>query len=66
MGLLVYGDGEKGYIIVRKGLEVGEVVESGGDGEIKVGKGLGLEKIGVGSVIDNMELKAGKGGELGG
>ena len=64
IALLVYVDGVKSYIIAPKGLEVGQVVESGVDADIKVGNALPLANIPVGTVIHNVELKPGKGGQL--
>lgn len=64
IALIVYVDGVKSYIIVPKGLKVGDQVESGTDADIKVGNTLPLANIPVGSIIHNIELKPGKGGQL--
>ena len=64
IALLVYADGIKSYILAPKGLEVGQKVQSGKDADIKVGNALPLENIPVGTVIHNIELKPGKGGQL--
>lgn len=64
IALLHYADGEKRYIIAPKGLEVGGEVISGQDVDIKVGNTLPLSKIPVGTLIHNIELKPGKGGQL--
>ncbi|MHA8110106.1 50S ribosomal protein L2 [Lactobacillaceae bacterium Melli_B4] len=64
IALLVYADGTKSYILAPKGLKVGDKVESGVDVDIKVGNALPLNKIPVGSIIHNIELKPGKGGQL--
>ncbi|HEC2148138.1 TPA: 50S ribosomal protein L2 [Staphylococcus delphini] len=64
IALIVYADGEKRYIIAPKGLEVGQIIESGSDADIKVGNALPLKDIPVGSVIHNIELKPGRGGQL--
>lgn len=64
IALLHYADGEKHYIIAPKGLEVGGQVISGQDVDIKVGNTLPLSKIPVGTLIHNIELKPGKGGQL--
>lgn len=64
IALLVYADGVKSYILAPKGLKVGQVVESGKDVDIKVGNTLQLANIPVGTVIHNIELKPGKGGQL--
>lgn len=65
IALLNYADGEKRYILAPVGLNVGDVVMSGKDAEIKVGNSLPLEYIPVGSVIHNVEMQEGKGGQLG-
>lgn len=64
IALLHYADGEKRYILAPHGLKVGDVVYSGEDADIKVGNALPLKKIPVGTIIHNIELKAGKGGQL--
>ena len=64
IALLNYADGEKRYILAPIGLNVGDVVMSGLDVEIKVGNTLPLENIPVGSVIHNIELQPGKGGQF--
>ena len=64
IALLVYADGEKRYILAPIGLNVGDVVMSGENAEIKVGNALPLENIPVGSVVHNIELQPGKGGQL--
>ena len=64
IALLGYADGTKSYIIAPKGLKVGMTVQSGPDADIKVGNALPLKNIPVGTVIHNMELKPGKGGQL--
>lgn len=64
IALLVYKDGEKRYILAPKGLKVGDIVESGEGADIKPGNALELKDIPVGTLIHNIELKAGKGGIL--
>ncbi|MQK80314.1 50S ribosomal protein L2, partial [Escherichia coli] len=64
IALVVYADGEKRYIIAPKGLEVGQIVESGAEADIKVGNALPLQNIPVGTVVHNIELKPGKGGQI--
>ncbi|HHU50116.1 MAG: 50S ribosomal protein L2 [Caldicoprobacterales bacterium] len=64
IALLHYADGEKRYIISPNGLKVGDTVVSGPDADIKVGNALPLKNIPVGTVIHNIELRAGKGGQL--
>ena len=64
IALLGYADGTKSYILAPKGLKVGMTVQSGPDADIKVGNALPLKNIPVGTVIHNIELKPGKGGQL--
>ena len=64
IALLGYADGTKSYIIAPKGLKVGMTVQSGPDADITVGNALPLKNIPVGTVIHNIELKPGKGGQL--
>lgn len=64
IALLFYPDGEKRYIIAPKGLEVGMKVVSGKDADIKTGNALPLANIPVGTIIHNIEMKAGKGGQM--
>lgn len=64
IALLHYADGEKRYIIAPKGLTVGMSVESGPQADIVLGNALPIQNIPVGSVIHNIELYPGKGGQL--
>lgn len=64
IALLTYTDGEKRYIIAPSGLNVGDTVVSGADVDIKVGNALPLKSIPVGTMIHNIELYPGKGGQL--
>lgn len=64
IALLIYKDGEKRYILAPKDLKVGTIVISGEHADIKVGNALPLQSIPVGTVVHNVELKPGKGGEL--
>ena len=64
IALINYFDGEKRYIIAPKGLEVGMEIMSGPEADIKVGNALPLINIPVGTVVHNIELKPGKGGQL--
>ena len=64
IALINYEDGIKTYIIAPKGLKVGQKIESGAEADIKVGNALPLINIPVGTVIHNIELKPGKGGQL--
>ena len=64
IALLVYADGEKRYILAPKGLKVGTTLMSGVDAEIKVGNALPIVNIPVGSLVHNIELHPGKGGQI--
>jgi large subunit ribosomal protein L2 len=64
IALINYVDGEKRYILAPKNLEVGMEVMSGPEADIKVGNALPLANIPVGTVIHNIELKPGRGGQL--
>ncbi|KIL52343.1 50S ribosomal protein L2 [Jeotgalibacillus soli] len=64
IALINYVDGEKRYILAPKGLVVGMEVMSGPEADIKTGNALPLINIPVGTVIHNIELKPGKGGQL--
>src|SRR5699024_7231846 len=64
IALVHYADGEKRYILAPKGIQVGQVVESGAEADIKTGNALPLENIPVGTIIHNVELKPGRGGQL--
>ncbi len=62
--LIAYADGEKAYILAPQGLEVGAKLMNGLEAEIKVGNCLPLSEIPVGTQVHNIELYAGKGGQL--
>ncbi len=64
IALINYVDGEKRYIIAPKGIKVGMTVVSGEKVDIKVGNALPLNKIPVGTVVHNIELAPGRGGQL--
>ena len=64
LALLFYADGEKRYIVAPMDLKVGDRVMSGPEAEIRPGNSLPLEKIPLGTVIHNIELKEGKGGQM--
>ncbi len=64
IALLVYADGEKRYIIAPLGLQVGDTVMSGGEAEIRVGNALSLERIPLGTLVHNIELYPGRGGQM--
>ena len=64
IALLHYADGEKRYILWPDGLKVGAEVMSGDGAEVNVGNALPLKRIPLGTVIHNIELKIGKGGQM--
>ncbi len=64
IALLHYADGEKRYIIAPYGLKAGDTVVSGPQADIKVGNALPIRSIPVGTMIHNIELKIGRGGQL--
>ncbi len=65
IALVLYKDGERRYIIAPKGLQNGDVVVSGADSAIKTGNTLPIRKIPVGSTIHCIEMKPGKGAQIG-
>ena len=64
IALLHYVDGEKRYILAPNGLKVGDVIFSGEGSDIKVGNCLKLKDMPVGTLVHNIELKEGKGGQM--
>ena len=64
IALINYADGEKRYILAPKGLKIGDKIESGETADIKVGNTLPLANIPEGTMVHNVELKAGKGGQI--
>jgi large subunit ribosomal protein L2 len=64
IALLHYADGEKRYIIAPKGLEVGAQVISGGSAPFNVGNAMPLERIPLGTLVHNIEMKPGRGGQM--
>lgn len=64
IALIHYVDGEKRYILAPKGIKVGNMIESGTEADIKTGNALPLQNIPVGTVIHNVELKPGRGGQI--
>ena len=64
IALISYADGEKRYIIAPEKLVVGDVIVSGPEADIKVGNALPLANIPVGTMIHNIEMKPGKGGQM--
>ncbi len=64
IALLHYADGEKRYILAPAGLKIGQIIESGPDSDIKAGNALPLRNIPLGTMIHNLELHPGAGGQL--
>ena len=64
IALIYYVDGEKSYILAPHGLEVGSFVQSGPDAEISLGNCLPLTNIPSGTVVHNLELTQGRGGQI--
>jgi large subunit ribosomal protein L2 len=64
IALIVYADGEKRYILAPVGLKVGASLMAGPDAEVRVGNALPLRNIPLGTLIHNIELQPGKGGQL--
>jgi large subunit ribosomal protein L2 len=64
IALLHYVDGEKRYIIAPVGLEVGRTISSGPEADILIGNALPLKNIPAGTVVHNIELRPGKGGQM--
>ncbi len=64
IALLFYADGEKRYILHPVGLRVGASIQAGDNAPIEVGNALPLEKIPLGTTVHNVELQAGKGGQI--
>ena len=64
LALLFYADGEKRYILAPLGLKVGDTILSGPNAEIRPGNSLPIANIPVGTLVHNIEIKTGKGGQL--
>lgn len=64
IALLTYADGEKRYILAPVGLNQGDTVISGPEADIKAGNALPLESIPVGTMVHNIEMQPGKGGQI--
>jgi len=64
ISLLNYADGEKRYMLFVEGLKVGDVLTSGKEAEIKLGNALPLENIPLGTAVHNVEMTAGRGGQM--
>jgi large subunit ribosomal protein L2 len=64
IALITYADGEKRYILAPKGVKVGQVIVSGSQVDIKTGNAMPIMNIPVGTVVHNIELHPGKGGQI--
>ncbi|MEQ8249435.1 MAG: 50S ribosomal protein L2 [Alphaproteobacteria bacterium] len=64
IALIAYGDGEQSYILAPQRLRVGDKVEAGEGADIKPGNALALKNIPVGTIVHNVEMKPGKGGQI--
>lgn len=64
IALISYRDGAKAYILAPNGIKSGDMIESGPESDIKVGNTLPLKNIPVGTLIHNIEMRPGKGGQL--
>jgi len=64
IALLHYADGEKRYILAPLGLNIGDIIKAGEGAEIKPGNALPLDSIPVGTLVHNVEIESGKGGQL--
>lgn len=64
IALIHYADGEKRYILSPKGLKVGQYILSGEKADIKLGNALKLKDLPIGTIVHNVELKPGKGGQM--
>jgi large subunit ribosomal protein L2 len=65
IALITYADGEKAYILAPQRLSVGDIVVSGERADIKPGNAMPLNSIPIGTIIHNVEMKPGKGGQIG-
>jgi large subunit ribosomal protein L2 len=64
LALVLYADGERRYILAPKGVVAGDPISSGAEAPIKAGNALALRNIPIGSIVHNVELKPGRGGQL--
>ena len=64
IALIYYADGDKRYILAPQGLSVGDKVQAGGDAEIKPGNALPLKALPTGTMVHNIEMQKGKGGQM--
>ncbi|VFP77916.1 50S ribosomal protein L2 [Buchnera aphidicola] len=64
IALILYKDGSRYYILEPKGIQIGDVIESGSSVSIKTGNSLPIKNIPIGTVMHNIEVKIGKGGQI--
>ena len=64
IALIFYADGEKRYILAPQGLSVGDKIQAGGNAEIRTGNALPLKALPTGTMIHNIEMQKGKGGQM--
>ncbi len=64
IALLLYKDGERRYILAPKGVVAGDELQSGADAPIRAGNAMTLRQVPVGSLVHNIEMKPGKGGQM--
>lgn len=64
IALIQYPDGDKRYILHPEGLKVGDLVAAGRDAEVKLGNALPLDRMPIGTVVHNVELRPGAGGQI--
>ncbi|MDP3988505.1 MAG: 50S ribosomal protein L2 [Candidatus Levybacteria bacterium] len=64
IALIQYEDGEKRYILKPEGLKLNDIIVSGKDADIRIGNALSLSSIPIGTIVHNVELTSGRGGQL--
>jgi len=64
IALVQYADGEKRYILQPQGLKVGDKIEAGPDAEVRMGNALPLARIPTGTMVHNIEMQPGRGGQI--
>lgn len=64
IALILYKDGLRSYILAPKGIKVGSSVVSGENTEIKIGNSLSLKNVPIGTIVHNVEMRPGKGGQI--
>ncbi|MXP51278.1 50S ribosomal protein L2 [Pantoea sp. SoEX] len=64
IALILYKDGERRYILAAKGLKIGDEIQSGINVSIKLGNTIPIKNIPIGSIVHNVEMKPGKGGQI--